>query len=415
VASFSPLQNVTPHQLPNGLQVLFKEDHAWPLVSLHAWVHVGSVDESAAQAGISHVIEHMVFKGTAHYRAEDISRSMEALGGAMNAETSKEYTHYYVDLPSAGAQKAVHLLGDLLHQARFDAKEWTREKPVILEEIKRRNDDPDAMLWDLLNEAVFPEGELRRPVIGSTETVSAMTLDDLERFYQEFYRTNGSLIVIAGDFKPRQMLTWLQVSFGKMPRGRGRPRPARGPLSGYVPRQLTLKRPVQQDYVAIAFPTPPSSHPDHEALDLLAGILGEGRSSRLVHTLREKKKIVWSVSTANYGHEGPGIFSVFAECSPSRRKQLRPEIERVFESLRRRAPERKELSRAKNIIHNAWLQSFETYHQQATNIGLYALDGQLNRLETYLPRIAGVTASDLSQAAERYLAAGALSSAVISS
>src|SRR6185437_1329798 len=135
---FSPLDNVTFHPFPNGLRLYLKEDRTWPLVSVQAWVRVGSVDEEAAAAGVSHVLEHMVFKGTTHHAAADISRWVESQGGALNAETAKEYTHYYIDVPSVGTRKAVHLLAELLHRAALDPEEWKRECPVILEEIKRR-------------------------------------------------------------------------------------------------------------------------------------------------------------------------------------------------------------------------------------------------------------------------------------
>jgi predicted Zn-dependent peptidase len=133
----------------------------------------------------------------------------------------------------------------------------------------------------------------------------------------------------------------------------------------------------------------------------------------LVHTLREKKKLVWSVSTANYGHEGPGVFSVFAECGSAKRKPLRREVEHIFDALRKRPLPPKELSRAKNIIQNSWLQGFETYHQQASILGLYALDNQLSRLDSYLPRIAALQSHDLQKIAARYLHGESLSSAVI--
>jgi zinc protease len=409
---FSPLQNVVSHQLSNGLRVLLKEDHSWPLVSVQAWVHAGSVDETSPKAGLSHILEHMVFKGTEHISGADISRWVEIQGGAMNAETSKEYTHYYVDVPSAGASKAVELLGELLHQATLDPREWVREKAVILEEIKRRNDDPEAMLWDLLNEAVFREETLRRPVIGSVETVAGVTRDDLHAYYKTHYRTESTRVVVVGDFKPRVMLEWISKAFETMPRGHGPSRPAYSNLT-YQPRHLSLKRPVQQSYSALGIPTPPSRHPDHEALDLLAAVLGDGRSSRLVQTLREQKKIVWSVSTANYGHEGPGLFCIFAESSPELRKKLKPEIERLLEALRRHPLTRDELSRAKNMISNAWLQSFETYHHQASILGLYALDDQLERLDGYLTRLLKLTPAKLAETAERYLKALPLSSAVV--
>ena len=410
---FSPLQNVVSHTLSNGLRVLLKEDSSWPLVSVHAWIRVGSVDEQPAQAGISHIIEHLVFKGTAHYQAADISRWVEAHGGGLNAETSKEYTHYYIDVPTAGAAKAVALLGELLYRAIFDPREWARECPVILEEIKRRNDDPEAMLWDLLNESLFQEDRFRRSVIGSVETVAGQTRDALWDFYREYYRTGGTVVVIAGDFKTRRMLEWLEQAFDGMPQGRG-PSRAAMTLTSYEPKRLTMKRPVQQNYSALAFPTPTSTHPDHEALDLLAAILGDGRSSRLVQTLREKKKMVWSISAANYGHEGPGLFSVFAECKPSQQSRVRSEVERQFNALRRSPVPHEELARAKNMITTSWMQNFETTHQQASAIGLYALDGQLERLETYLPKIMSLTPAHLENTAEHYLRMP-LSSAVVGS
>jgi len=408
--NFNPLQHVVLRTLPNGLRVLLKEDTAWPLVSVHAWVRAGSVDEQASQAGIAHVIEHMVFKGTSRTPAVEISRWVENLGGSINAETARDYTHYYIDVPGAGARKAVQLLGEMLHQALFDPREWERERPVILEEIKRRNDDPESLLWDLFNEALFEEDRLRRPVIGSVETVSAVTREGLWAFYREFYSTGNCFLVVTGNFKTRQMLDWIHAAFDAMPRGQA---PRRKPASAdsHAPRHLALKKPVKQAYVAMGFPTPPSSHPDHEALDLLAAVLGEGRSSRLVQALREKKKLVWSVSAANYGHDGPGIFSIFAECPFPKRRPLRPAVERLVNALRR--PARSELARAKNMIRNAWLQGFESYHQQASTLGLYALDGQLDRLKAYLPRISALGPDELAEVAERYLHARPLSSAVI--
>src|SRR5579872_4484878 len=199
--SFSPLHRVQSYRFSNGLRIYLKEDHQWPLVSAHVWVRAGSIDETPAQAGMAHVLEHMVFKGTAHLQAAEISGWVEALGGAMNAETTKEYTHYYVDVPSAGTSKAIHLLGELLRRAALDPLEWERECPVILEEIKRRNDDPDSLLWDLLNEALFDEPSLRRPVIGSPETVSAMTPRDLQAFYEKHYTATECVMVVTGDFK----------------------------------------------------------------------------------------------------------------------------------------------------------------------------------------------------------------------
>jgi predicted Zn-dependent peptidase len=181
----------------------------------------------------------------------------------------------------------------------------------------------------------------------------------------------------------------------------------------YEPKHLEMKRPVQQSYVAFGFPTPASTHPDHETLDVLSAVLGDGRSSRLVHTLREKKKIVWSVTTGNYSHEGPGLFCIFAECRPDRRSQLRRELDRILGSRNRKSFSDEEVTRAQNLLHHAWLQSFETYHQQAACIGLYAMDNQLPRLNQYLQRIFSVTVRQLERAAAHYLDRLPLSTAIV--
>ncbi len=410
--SFSPLQKVQRFTFPNGLRVFLKEDHAWPLVSAQAWVRVGSMDEAASQAGISHVIEHMVFKGTAHYAAAQISRWVEKAGGALNAETSREYTHYYIDVPSPGARQAVALLGELLHRARFDPREWKKECPVILEEIKRRNDDPDSLLWDLLSESLFEDPALSRPVIGSPESVAALTRETLYRYYRDRYSARRCTVVVAGDFKTREMLAWLKKAFRGMPAGPA-PEERQIRVTQALPRHVIRQKPVRQSYVAYGFPTPPGIHPDHEALDLAAAILGDGRSSRLVRALREEKQLAWSISASNLTHEGPGLFTIFAECDPARRKSLSAALAQMLERFWRFPPGPKEIARAKNMIQTSWLQSFETFHSQAATVGLFAMENQLERLENYLPRLLKITPAHLRSVIDRYFNRLVLGSAVI--
>lgn len=411
---FSPLKGVESYRFPNGLRVYLKEDHQWPLVSAHAWVRVGSIDESPAQAGMAHVLEHMVFKGTTHLEAAEISSAVEALGGAMNAETTKEYTHYYVDVPSAGTSEAIHLLGELLHQAVLDPSEWERECPVILEEIKRRNDDPDSLLWDLLNEAVFEEPSLRRPVIGSPETVAAITSGDLRAFYKKHYTAAECVVVVAGDFKTDEMLKRLRGEFEAMPGGQANTNRFKGAPGGVL-RRVAVRKPVKQTYLAFGFPTPPAAHPDHEALDLVAGILGDGRNSRLVSSLREKKRLVWSISAANMTHQGPGLFAIFAEADSKKSRKLPPALNHLLKNLLEQPPTSSELERVKNMIHTSWLQGYETYHSQASTLGLFAIDDHLDRLKRYLPKLLGLTRRHLSEVIETYFHPLALAAAVIES
>jgi predicted Zn-dependent peptidase len=176
--------------------------------------------------------------------------------------------------------------------------------------------------------------------------------------------------------------------------------------------QRSLKKPVQQAYVVYGFPTPPAIHPDQEALDLLAVLLGDGRNSRLVHTLREEKKIVWSIGASNLTQEGRGIFAVFAECDAKKRPVVEPAMRSILEGLQKRPPTKEEIGRAKNLIQTSWLQGYETFHNQAATLGAYALEGHLARLKNYLPKILSLEVRDLKTVIDRYFSQN-LCSAVV--
>jgi predicted Zn-dependent peptidase len=170
---------------------------------------------------------------------------------------------------------------------------------------------------------------------------------------------------------------------------------------------------VEQAYVAFGFPTPPAVHPDQEPLDVLSTVLGEGRSSHLVRVLREEKKLAYSVSASNLTHEGPGLFAVFAECSPAKRSRFFLAFEDLLKAFARHRLTEAELRRAKNMIENSWLQGMETYHSQASALGLFALEDDLERLRNYLSRIRSLTRGQLDRVIERYFMPNRFSSVVI--
>lgn len=398
---FQPLQRVTAHRLSNGLRVYLRQDSSWPLVSVQSWINVGSLDEAESEAGLAHVLEHMVFKGTAARPAREISRWVEAQGGSLNAETSKEYTHYYIDVPSEGAERAVHLMGELLCRATLDSREWAREKLVILEEMKRRHDDAETVAWELLQDALYADPAHARPVIGTEQTVSSFSAETVRRFYRQHYTGLNTVVVIAGDFNAKTVLRWLEREMGSMPRGSLRKERVQAVPHG-VPLEKRQRKPVKQVYSVYGFPTPPAAHRDQEALDLISIILGEGRNSRLVHSLREEQQLVWSIGTSNLTQEGPGIFAFFAESDLKKHSKVRPALEAQLRDLRRHPPTAEEIRRAKNLIQTSWLQGYETFHHQASVIGSYALEGHLVRLKRYLPTILALRPADLSRVVDRY-------------
>ena len=416
---FEPLRGVTSHRLSNGLRVFLREDRRWPLVSVQAWVGVGSVHEVESEAGLAHVLEHMVFKGTAGHEAVALSRLVEAKGGALNAETSKEYTHYYIDLPSsrpsarqqAGAGLAIHLMAELLCRASLEDGEWRKERPVILEEMKRRHDDAETMAWELLQEAIYADCAHARPVIGTPETVSSFSTETVRRFYKVHYTAAQTLVVLAGDFTSREALRWIEEEFQSMPRTAGFQ--ARPETDLHVePQRLRLQKPVRQAYAVYGFPTPPAVHPDQEALDLLAVLLGDGRNARLVHHVREEKKLVWSIGASNITQEGPGIFAIYAEFDAAKGLRAAGAVEDVLRGLKKNPPKDAEIRRAKNLTQTSWLQGYETFHNQAATIGAYALENHLDRLKQYLLKVLSLDRRELEGVIDRYFSAG-LASAVV--
>lgn len=351
---------------------------------------------------MAHVLEHMVFKGSRRYGPAELSRRIEEAGGSLNAETSREFTHYHIDLPSASARLAIESLAELLCRAEMPEREWALERPVILEEMKRRIDDPETLLWESLQEALYADEPHQRSVIGSEETVSSITAEQLRRFYREHYTGARSLVVVCGDASLPELRRWVRQAFAAMPAG-ALPPPRRRARVSASPAPVLLKRPVQHSYAAVAWPTPPADHPDQEALDLLAAVLGEGRTSRLVRALREDDPIVWSVSVNHYAQETGGLFTVFMDVDPSRREHAEAALARQWTRLHRDPPSRAELQRACNLIQTSWLQGLDTFHHRASVVGAYALDGQLPRLTRYLTKIQSLTPRDLARVIRTHL------------
>lgn len=400
---FSPLAGVTQRTLPNGLDVILRPDRRWPVVSVHAWVKVGSVDEVPARAGLAHILEHMVFKGTRRYSGDAVSRRVEQAGGHMNAETSREFTHYYIDIPSDGAAEAVRILAELTCHATLDGEEWRRECPVILEEMKRRADDPDVRLWDVFQEVMFDHEPLQRAVIGTEASVRAATIEDIRRFYRGHYTAGNTVVAIAGDFSEPALLRLVQREFAEMPAGERREMRRRWPDARSRATERTVRQKIRQAYGALGVLTPPADHEDQEALDLLADILTYGRNARLSRILREEKRLVWSVSASHMTHEGPGLFAIFLVCDPAKRDAATRACRRILQDFIGHPPTREEVERAKRAVQVAWWQGWETAHHQAAALGHHAMDRQLPRFERALPKLLGLTRAQLHRVTRRYL------------
>jgi zinc protease len=391
------------HTLDNGMRLVLKEDHTVPVVSLQAWARCGAIDESPDIYGISHGLEHMVFKGTPTRSAGQITRAIESKGGSMNAATQLETTHYYIEIPSYGTTTALNVLSDTILNPTFPQDELERERLVILEEIHRRDDNPEATLWDEFISHVFKGTPYEIKVIGNVQTVSAMSRRDLMSYYRKHYVPANTSLVIVGDFQKNRLVAQLEKLFSKQKK-QARPATPRVTLEHREPTSMTVEKPVQLAYVAMGIPTVGFGHPDMVALDVLADVIGGGTSARFYQKLREDEQAVLSVSCDYIAFQQKGLFGFFFETLPQKAGMA---VTRLTEELERiaRAPFLPaELSRAKARIKSEWLHGSETYRGQASTLGSLVVLDQMQLINTYLKQIDALTVDHLMEAYRTYVA-----------
>lgn len=398
-----PFRGTEIHTLSNGLKIILKKDATVPVVALQVWAGCGAVDETPDIQGISHGLEHMVFKGTPSRSAGEITRAIESHGGSVNAATQLETTHYYIDIPSYGLPMALSVLTDTVLNPVFPQDELERERLVIIEEIHRRADNPEATLWDEFMGGVFKNTPYSVKVIGNESTVSALTRDDLNRYYRKHYVPANLSIVVAGDFSRRRVLDQLKSSFARLPKSAAPTRP-KVRLTNFRSSTSSLKKPVQLTYLAAGIPAAGLDTPDVVALDLFADVLGGGRSARFFQRIREEKKSVLAISCDYVAYRQKGVFAIFMECLPGTVRRAIDDMNQEIKRIAVAPITSEELNRAKARIKSEWLHGSETPHGQASSLGTLAALGRLDLVETYLDLVNTATVETMMNVYDRYLA-----------
>lgn len=313
-SSDSPIAPFTLMTLDNGLDVIVKEVHSAPIVAVYLWCNTGSVNEDAKIHGISHFYEHMFFKGTEKRGVGEIDRAIKSIGGYNNAFTSKEYTAYYVVLPSENFKLAADVLVDAIRNSSFPEEEIQKELGVIKEEINRKEDDPTGTLYEEIFKVLFPGTPYAHPVLGTKESVSQITREDFKNYLAKFYVPNNMTAVIVGDVKTKDAIKELKkLTAGWEPDSDVGSRivtfdvQKRDGICGF-----TLEKDVNMSYVMLAFRTSGFNNPEENAaLDVASSILGEGRSSRLYRRLVEEEQIASTVQAFIYPLKRSGLFVIF--------------------------------------------------------------------------------------------------------
>jgi zinc protease len=391
--------------LPNGLTVIVKEDQSAPVASVQAWCGTGSVDEDERLgAGLSHILEHMLFKGTKSRSTNQIAQKIQDVGGYINAYTSFDRTVYWIDVPKAGVTTALDVLADAMMNSTLPPEEYVKEQEVIRREFAMGFDDPDRMVSQLLFATAYHRHPYRLPVIGEMEIYNQLSQEQVMQYYKTRYVPNNLTFVVVGDVNGEKVREQLADFFKPYPEKSLKPIyiPEEPPQLGR--REAHNEFPTELSRLALAWHVPEVTHPDVPALDLLSLILGEGRSSRLYRKVREETGLAYSIASFSYTPGDPGLLGIDATVDPKKREDAEALVLRIIDEVKTSGITPEELSKAKKSSLSQHLGSLTTMRGQASDIGSnWLLTRNLNFSLDYLAAVQKVTAQDVQRVAAKYL------------
>jgi zinc protease len=399
--------------LKNGTRVIIQENHATPVVAIQVWVGVGSADEKEGVAGIAHVVEHMLFKGTERRGVGDIAKEIEGAGGDINAWTSFDQTVYHVVMASRYFKRGLDVLADALRYSQLDGDELDRELNVILEELSEGEDSPTRRLANDLFSTAYKVHPYGRPVIGTADTIKAMSRAKLKRFMRDHYSPDNLTISVVGDIKAANALKDVERLFGGGEKGRRRSKRAVEPKQDDL-RISIREKAVQESQISLGFHIPGIEAADLPALDLAGVIAGHGEVSKLVRALRREKEIVTDVYAYAYAPQDPGMWIAGATLLPDKLLKAVSGLSKEIFLLRRELVSASELERAKAIAESESVYQRETVQGQARKLAFYeTVTGRIDFDEAYNARVAETTANDILKVAQKYFTRENLTVAVV--
>jgi len=388
--------------LSNGLTILAQRDPTAPAVAVVSHVRAGFFDEPDAQVGVSHVLEHMLFKGTPTRGVGGIARETKAAGGYLNASTSYDHTTYYTVLPAASLPVALDLQSDALRRSLIDPEELRRELRVIIEEAKRKLDQPGAVAAETLHALLFDRHRIRRWRIGTESHLAAMTHQEIVGYYRSRYVPGRTIVAMAGDLDPEAAIAMAGDLFGGWPAAE----PGLDPSPQEPPRRevrtRTLRGDLHHSHLVVGWRAVPSLHPDAAALDVAAAVLGLGRAGWLYRQLRAPG-IVTSIGAWHFSPTEVGVFSIGAELDPGRLDAALAGIADCVARLRESGPDQADIERVRTQLRARWARGMESTEGRASALALAESQGGIELLDLEYDRLMAVEASEVKLAAREWL------------
>ena len=399
-------ENVFETVLPNGLKVILLENHKAPLVTFQVWYRVGSRNEAWGKTGLSHMLEHMMFKGTEKVGPEEFSRIIQENGGNDNAFTSYDYTAYFENLNADRVQVAIELEADRMQNLLLREQDFRTERMVVMEERRLRTDDnPQSVLIEQVMATAFELQPYHWPVIGWMEDIARFTLGDLKAYYKTYYNAINAILVVVGDFRKEELLSKIETAFGSIPKGiaPNQERDLDPPQIGE--RRIFVKKEAQLPSLVMGYHVPNLRDQDSYVLEVIATLLSGGKSSRLYQSLVREKRLVLSVDADHsLTSRDPSLFTLSAELLPGKEVV---DVEKAFdqgvEQLQKEPVGKEELEKAKNQLEASFIFAQDSLFSQAMLLARHEIAISWKTIDDYLPSIQKVSPEDIQRVAKKYL------------
>ncbi len=397
----------------NGLSAVLKKDTSVPIVSVNIWVRTGSVNEIPEQAGLSHFIEHLVFKGSKNYPGNTVTENVEKMGGLINAATSKEYTCFYIDIQKDGYIEALKMLADMVTNPLFPEEEIRPERKVVIEEIQRHKDTPQSELFEYFMGNIYKKSAYKNSIIGSEKVIANIPREEIIKYFKQNYVPSKMTVSVVGDIDINKTKKVIEDTLGKIQNtGSDYNEPLLIEPYGKA-TEFIVKDKTAHSYMLAGFLGPDISSKDIYAADVALNILGDGKSSRLNKILKEDKQLVYSVSSSFLTLAGTGSAYISAVFDKNKYKKVVSEITAVLDKFADEGPAQQELDRVKINIKSDRLFDLQSFNELAGQMGYWKLYNRLDIFENYLENIEKVTAEDVKNFMKKYYSEEKLSKAVI--
>ena len=403
IGNFSLAADFNVFKLDNGQTVIIEEVHTNPIVTIDTWVKTGSINENNKNNGVSHFLEHLFFKGTTNHKPGEFDRVLEAKGAVNNAATSKDFTHYYITIPSKDFDLALNMHADMLQNPLIPRKELERERKVVLEEISKDINSPSNKVYNNLIEMMYTNHPYKRKVIGESSIIENITREEILGYFNKYYAPSNMVTIIVGDVDTQKALEKIKKEFNseykKVPK---HVYPKEKQLTAQLKKVDYTQ--TQSGYMIIGFRGVNITDNDSYALDILATILGDGRSSVLYQNVKDKKQLAFNISASNATFKDDGIFYISANFTPENCQKLEANIFNEIAQIQKNGVTPEQVKLAQNIIERDTYYARESVTNIAQELGYtFVTTDDTKFYENYLDNIKKVTPADVKRAANKYL------------